>query len=210
MSVETRATEGLLTWSPRLVTTRGLFAVSVAVGALLGLAAVGGFRIAIAVEVFMSQFGLFVVVPAVVGFHAVARRVAAWAATTVLIVMCLVYYLPYATSLLSFLLAAVVWTVLSLVAGPVFGLAGHALRIDDRRAAVAAAGLIGLLAGEFLRMGQKGLNQGDLDLLSLTLAFDAAALAALAVLIRPGRRGRVLAYALPMTVVGYLVTYVLR
>ena len=187
-----------------------LLAISIAIGAILGVAAVGGFRVAATVEIFMSQFGLFVVVPAVTGFVATTRLAAATTASILLVVMCLVYYMPYADSVASFLLAAAVWTLVSLVAGPVFGLAGHALRTDDRRAVVAAAGLIGLLAGELLRMSQKGLNQGDLDLLSLTLIFDAVAVASIGAMIRPSRRSRVATYAIPMTVLGYLVTFVLR
>lgn len=64
--------------------------------------------------------------------------------------------------------------------------------------------------GEGLRMSQKGFAQNDLDLLSLTLVFDAAAAIIILVLIRPLRRVRVLVYAAPLTVLGYLVTFVLR
>lgn len=42
----------------------------------------------------MSQLGLFVVVPAVTGFFASTRRAAVLAATTLLVVKCLIYYLP--------------------------------------------------------------------------------------------------------------------
>lgn len=201
---------GMVRRVPAPVPTRRLLVISAVVGVILGAAAVGGFQIATSVEIFMSQFGLFVVVPAVVGFYAVTRRTSVIAALILLVVMCCVYYLPYADSVLTFLLAAAVWTVFSLVAGPVFGLAGHALRSDDRRGAIAAAGLIGLLAGEFIRMLQKGINQGDLDLLSLTLVFDAAAVIAIGVMIRPDRLRRVILYAIPMTVLGYFVTFVLR
>lgn len=201
---------GICKRTPSPIATRRLLAISAVVGAILGVAAVGGFRIAATVEVFMSQFGLFVVVPAVIGFLAPKRLAATLSASTLLVVMCLVYYVPYADSMISFLLAAAVWTVLSLVAGPVFGLAGHALRTDDRRSAIAAAGLIGLLAGELLRMSQKGIVQGDLDLLSLTIIFDTVAVVALGAMIRPGRLGRVATYAIPMTALGYLVTFVLR
>lgn len=200
-----------MSWrTPAPVASRRLIVISVVVGAILGAVAAGGFRIAPQVEIFMSQFGLFVVLPTTVGFLASTRMAAATAATTLLVVMCLVYPLPYADSVTTLLLAASVWTVLSLVAGPVFGLAGHALRTDDRRGVLAAAGVIGILAGELIRMSQVGLIQGDLDLLSLTLAFDAVAVITLTSLIRRERRGRVVAYAIPMTVLGYLVTFVLR
>ena len=201
---------GIFTWTPAPIATRRLLVISVVVGAILGVAAVGGFRVAPAVEIFMSQLGLFIVVPALIGLFATTRLAAAWAAVTSLVVLCLVYYLPYADSIASFLLTAAVWTVLSLVAGPVFGLAGHALRTDDRRGVLAAAGLLGLLVGELLRMSQKGRDQGDLDLLSLTLIFDAVVVIVVGAMIRPGRRGRVAAYAVPMTALGYLVTFVLR
>lgn len=202
--------EGTIRRTPAAVGSRRLFVISVVVGAILGVAAVAGFRVGAAVEVFMSQFGLFVVVPAAVGLFAATRMPAVIAATVVLVVMCLIYYLPYSDSATSFVLTAAVWTIFSLVAGPVFGLAGNALRDDDRRATIAAAGLIGLLAGEFLRMSQKGLDQGDLDVLSLTLVFDAAAVAGFGAMIRPERLGRVVTYAVPMTMLGYIVTFVLR
>lgn len=201
---------GISRWTPPPIAGRRLLGISVVAGAVLGVAAVSGFRVAAPVEIFMSQFGVFVVVPAVIGFFAISHQAAVSAAVTVLVVMCIVYYTPYAETFLWFLISAALWTVLSLVAGPVFGLAGQALRTDDRRGAIAAAGLIGLLAGECLRMSQKGLNQGDLDLLSLTIIFDAVAVVATGGMIRPGKRRRVAAYAIPMTVLGYLVTFVLR
>lgn len=201
---------GIFKRTPPTATARRLFVISVVVGAILGVAAVAGFRIGAAVEVFMSQFGLFVVVPAAIGFFAAKRLTAALAATVVLVVMCFIYYLPYANSAISFVLTAAVWTVFSLVAGPIFGLAGNALRTDDQRGVLAAGGIIGLLIGELLRMSQKGLDQGDLDLLSLTLIFDAAAVAAIGAMIRSERLGRVVTYAVPMTVLGYTVTFVLR
>ncbi len=201
---------GMCWRTPAPVATRRLVVISLVVGVALGAAAAGGYWIAPSVEIFMSQFGLFVVVPTTAGFFASTRRAAAWAATSLLVIMCLVYPLPYAVSILSLLLAASVWTVFSLVAGPVFGLAGHALRTDDRRGVLAAAGVIGILAGEFVRMSQKGIAQGDLGLLSLTLVFDATAVAVVGFVLRPGRRAIVALYAVPMTVLGYLVTFVLR
>ena len=201
---------GMLRRTPRTIATRRLVVIAVLAGAVLGIVAVGGFRISPAVEIFMSQFGVFVVVPAAIGFFARTRRGAVLTATLLLVVMCVVYYLPYADSVVSFLISAAVWTVLSLVAGPVFGLAGNALRTDDRRGVIAAAGLIGLLAGEFIRMSQKGLIQGDLDVLSLTVVFDALAVIGIVLLLRPDRIGRVALYAIPMTALGYLVTFVLR
>ena len=196
--------------TPAPVATRRLVIISLVIGVVLGAAAAGGYRIAPSVEIFMSQFGLFVVVPTAVGLLATTRRAAVSVATSLLVIMCLVYPLPYAVSILYLLLAASVWTVFSLIAGPVFGLAGHALRTDDRRGVLAAAGVIGILAGEFLRMSQKGLAQGDLDLLSLTLVFDAAAVAVIGFMLRPGRRRLVAVYAVPMTALGYVVTFVLR
>ncbi len=201
---------GMLRWAAATLTVRRLVATSFVVGATLGLVAAGGYRIAAPVEIFMSQFGLFVVVPTAVGYVASKASAAASAATGLLVVMCLTYPLPYADSVASWLLAAAVWTVFSLIAGPVFGLAGHALRTDDRRGALAAAGVLGMLGGEAIRMSQKGFAQGDLDLLSLSIGFDAAAVVVLGALIRPGRRGRVAVYAIPMAALGYAVTFVLR
>lgn len=200
----------LLVRTPRAVQTRPLVLAGAVVGLALGAFAVGGYHIAAAVEVFMSQLGLFIVIPAATGFLAARRRGAVLAATTVLVATCVLYYLPFASSVASYLTSALVWTVLSLVAGPFFGIAGHALRTDDRLGVLAASGLVGLLVGELARMTVKGLAQGDLDLLVLTLIFDAVSAAVLLAAVRPARRGDVALLAVPMAAVGYLVALALR
>ncbi len=158
----------------------------------------------------MSQLGLFVIIATAFGYMAYRRKTAVVAAVTVLVVMCLVYYAPYASSFLTYLGNAFIWIVLSFISGPVFGILGNMMRHSNKQGAIAAAVVIGLLVGEIIRMSQKGLQQGDLPLLSLVIVFNTLAAITLLALLRPAHLKNVLLFAIPATAFGYLITYVLR
>ena len=179
-------------------------------GAVLGFCAVNGWKISNAVEVFMSQLGLFAVVPFLFGYASPNKKIAAISAALLLVSMSLVYYIPYAPSLPIYLIQAAVWTVLSFIAGPVLGIVGHAARGENKKAAVALSLLVGILLGEAVRMFQVGYSQGDLSELYLTLVFNVSAATLLLVQTKPQWRKRVMAYSLVFSALGYVITAILR
>ncbi|GAB3996256.1 hypothetical protein [Nocardioides marmoraquaticus] len=94
-------------------------------GGLLGAVAAFGYRVANTVEVFMSQLCLYVVAAVLAGLWASDLRQSRRASTTLLLSMCIVYYVPFATNLDYYLLGLLPFGALSLVSGPVFGYLGH-------------------------------------------------------------------------------------
>lgn len=169
-----------------------------------------GFRVSQSVEIFMSQLGLFVAVPVAFGYLSSRRKTAVASALTVLGVLCLVYYAPYADSSLSYLISLLVWTVLSLVAGPVFGVLGHAIRVAGTPGAAAVSAVVGLLAGELARMLQQAFAQDRIDLFIISLTFNALAVLAVLALLRREWLLRVVALSVPFTAFGYVIALVLR
>jgi hypothetical protein len=192
------------------LSNKKLLIVSIFSGIIAGIIAILGYKISNSFEVLMSQFGPYIVLAIVFATLAKTRKIAMISSTLALVCMCLVYYIPYSGSLLSYLSNALIWTIISLVAGPIFGVLGFELLSEKRSSYLSASIVLGLLFGEEVRMAQVGISQNNLSQLYLLITFNLISGLVFIWLLKPTVKLQILLYTLVTCIFGYTLTLLLR